>query len=363
MIQENPPFSRSVIETVLLLLALLALLFALFDVLKVFFGVFTFALIFYASFSMVFERFARLLNHRRKIAGVIYSLVLIAIIAMPFIFMITALGKHVKDVVHLVEEVKTHGIPPLPEKVVQLPYAGDGIADFWHHLQENPKEAVIGHEHQIKNVLHHLVTGGLGILGTGLQIIFGIIVSAFFLVGGKDTLRPFKSTLQHLLGKRDGLLLMDATNHAIKGVSVGVIGTAFFAAAFSWIGFAIAGIHFKFLLAALVFLLVLLQMGPLLVWLPLVIWVSTQGHTGTTIFLVIYAICMLVAEALVRPILIAKSGGRLPFLVLFIGVIGGLTAWGFTGMFKGAIIMAVLYTIFNSWLEKKEGAVVSDIKI
>lgn len=354
MIQKNPPFSRDAIETSLILLTLLSLLFALFSVLKIFFGVFTFTLIFYVSFTRIFERFVRLLRGKRKLVGIIYSLVLIVIFTLPFIFMITALGKHVKDVVHWVEEVKTSGVPSLPSKITQLPYAGSGIANFWHDLQQNPKEVVLGHEHQIKNILQHLLTGGLGIMGTGIQITLGIIVSAFFLVGGKGKLRSFKLALQYLLGKRDGLLLLDAANHAIKGVSVGVIGTAFFAAAFSWIGFAIAAIHFKFLLAALVFLLVLLQIGPLFVWLPLVIWMSTQGHAGTTIFLGVYGVCMLIAEALVKPILIAKSGGKLPFLVLFIGVIGGLSAWGFTGMFKGAIIMAVLYTIFNSWLEKKK---------
>jgi predicted PurR-regulated permease PerM len=40
-------------------------------------------------------------------------------------------------------------------------------------------------------------------------------------------------------------------------------------------------------------------------------------------------------------------------LVLFLGVIGGLAAWGFTGMFKGAIILSVFYTLFTSWVENK----------
>nr|WP_068888710.1 AI-2E family transporter [Pedobacter panaciterrae] len=345
---------RNIIEISLLLLALLALLFALYDVLKIFFGVFTFALIFYTSFSGPFERFCHLLGRKRKLAGIIYALILIAVIALPFIFMITALGRHVKDMIVWIEQIKTHGVPPLPENITKLPYAGESIADFWRHLQENPQETLIGHERQIKDVLHHLLTGGVGLLGTGLQLIVGIVVSAFFLAGGKEKLIPFKLTLQHLLGRRDGLLLLEAIDHAIKGVSIGVIGTAFFAAVVSWIGFAIAGIHLKLILTALVFFLVLLQIGPLVVWLPLVLWVSTQGHTGTTAFLAVYGLCVLIAEALLRPILIARSGGKLPFLVLFIGVIGGLAAWGFIGMFKGAIIMAVFYTIFNSWLEKTQ---------
>jgi predicted PurR-regulated permease PerM len=134
------------------------------------------------------------------------------------------------------------------------------------------------------------------------------------------------------------------------------MGTAFIASVISWIGLTIAGIHFAVLLSALVFFLVLIQLGPLLVWVPLVIWTASQGHTGMTVFLIIYGLVLLIIDALLKPVLIAKSGGKIPFLVLFLGVIGGLAAWGFTGMFKGAIILAVFYTLFNSWLERRGGA-------
>ena len=71
------------------------------------------------------------------------------------------------------------------------------------------------------------------------------------------------------------------------------------------------------------------------------------------IFMLIYGIVVLMSiDNILKPILIAKSG-KLPVLVLFLGVVGGMVAWGFTGMFKGAIILAVFYTLFNSWLKPK----------
>lgn len=357
---KTPSVLRNPVESNIILISLLLLLIALYQVLRIFFGVFTFALIFYVSFFKNFEHFTLLLKGRRKLAGMIYSIVLIVLMAIPFIFMVTALGKHIKEVEHYVTIVHTKGLPAVPISITEIPYAGQGIADFWHQLQQNPKEIVLGHEHQIKNGLHYLLTGGLGIAGTGLQVILGIIISAFFLVGGKEKLIPLRSALGYLLGEKDGILLLEAVSNAIKGVSVGVIGTAFLAAIFSWIGFEIAGIHFKFVFTALVFLFVLIQVGPLLVWLPLIIWTGIQGEAGMTIFLIIYAICMWVAESFLRPFLISKSGGKLPFIVLFVGVIGGLAAWGFTGMFKGAIITAIIYTVFKSWLETKENRPVAN---
>ena len=347
------PVSRNFIESVLVLLLLLALIMAMVDTLRIFFGVFTFALIFYVSFTGVFEALVRLVK-RRKLAAVLYSVVLVLLVALPFVYVITAMGKHVKDVMLLAEDVKLHGIPPLSPKVAEWPLIGSSIQSFWQHLQENPKETIMGYEQQLQVVLHHLLTGGAGVIGAAVQIMLGIIISAFMLAAGANVLTPVKATLQHLLGKRDGLSLLDATGHAIRGVSIGVMGTAFIATLLSWTGFAIAGLHFKILLAALVFFVVLIQVGPLIVWLPLVIWAALEGHSGMAIFLGIYGAAVLAADAVLKPVLIAKSGGKLPFLVLFTGVVGGLAAWGFTGMFKGAIIMAVFYTVFTSWLKRKQ---------
>lgn len=346
--------SRSIIETVLVLLLLLSLMLAMYDLLKIFFGVLTFALIFSVSFASPFELLVRLVNNKRSLAAVIYSILLIAIIALPFIFIVSAVRGHIKEAIAWINQLKANGLPPLPAWVGNLPIVGEDIRAFWQQLQESPKDAIAHNEEQIKLALRHALSSGVGMLGTVLQFILGIIISGFFLASGEKILGPVKAAMEHLLGRRDGLTLLAATTQAIKGVSIGMIGTAFIASIIAWIGLAIAGVSFSLVLAGLIFFLVLIQLGPLLVWVPLVIWSAFEGHTGMTIFLIIYGIALLVIDAFLKPVLIAKSGGRLPFLVMFLGVIGGLAAWGFTGMFKGAIIMAVFYTLFTSWLQRKK---------
>jgi predicted PurR-regulated permease PerM len=344
--------SRNIVEAILVVILLVTLMLALYDVLKVFFGVLTFALIFSVSFAGPFEWLARALGNRRVLAAIIYTVVLIAIVAIPLIYLIKSLQYHVKDAINWMNDIRTNGLPPLPKWVTGLPLVGEEITSFWQQLQSSPRETIVSHGEPIKEAMRHIITSGAGVLGTALQFIAGIIISAFLLVSGEKALQPVKSTTQHLLGKRDGLSLLRATAVAIKSVSIGVMGTAFIAAIISWIGLLIAGIHYKMVLAALIFFLVLIQLGPLWVWVPLVIWAASQGHTGVTVFLIIYGIGLLIIDAILKPILLAKAGGKMPFLVLFLGVVGGLSAWGFTGMFKGAIILAVFYTLFNSWLEK-----------
>jgi len=346
--------TRGFIETALVLILLLILLFDLYTVLSVFFGVFTYAIIFSVSFAKPFERLASLLKNKRKLAAFIYGLLLIAIIALPFIYIISALGDYAAKAHQWITDVKSHGVPALPGWIAGIPFMGKKIADFWQQLQADPATTIASYEPQIKNTLHRLISGGAGMVGATLEFIIGIIVSAILLASGKKALQPVYEIMDNLVGGQDGSLMVDATGRAVKGVAVGVMGTAFIAALFAWIGFAIAGISFAVGLAALTFFFVVIQVGPLVVWLPVAIWLGTHGQTGWAIFISIYGIVVLMGiDNILKPILIAKSG-KLPILVLFLGVIGGMVAWGFTGMFKGAIILAVFYTILQSWLGKQQ---------
>ncbi len=344
--------TRGFIETALALLLLLILLFDLYTVLSVFFGMFTYAIIFSVSFAKLFERLVVLLKNKRKLAAFLFALVLIALIALPFVYIISALSDYAAKAQQWITDAKTHGVPALPEWIAGIPFLGKKMADFWQQLQADPATTIASYEPQIKSTLQRLISGGAGMVGATLEFILGIIVSAVLLASGKKVLEPVYAIMDNIVGERDGASLVDATGRAVKGVAVGVMGTAFIAALFAWIGFAIAGISFAVGLAALTFFLVVIQVGPLLVWLPVAIWLGTHGETGWAIFVSIYGLVVLMGiDNILKPILIAKSG-KLPVLVLFLGVIGGMVTWGFTGMFKGAIILAVFYTILNSWLGK-----------
>src|SRR5689334_6870687 len=117
--------TRGIIETVLALLFLLILLWDLYLVLSVFFGVFTYAIIFSVSLVKPFERLVALFKNRRKLAAVVYCLVLLLIIALPFVYIISALSSHASAVVHWISEVKENGVPPLPDWIATLPFAGE----------------------------------------------------------------------------------------------------------------------------------------------------------------------------------------------------------------------------------------------
>ena len=56
-------------------------------------------------------------------------------------------------------------------------------------------------------------------------------------------------------------------------------------------------------------------------------------------------------DNILRPILI-RQGADLPLLLIFAGVIGGLFAFGLLGLFVGPVVLAVTYTLLDSWVSE-----------
>ena len=43
-----------------------------------------------------------------------------------------------------------------------------------------------------------------------------------------------------------------------------------------------------------------------------------------------------------------------PLLLILVGVIGGLLAFGVIGLFLGPVVLAVTYTLLQAWIAEKD---------
>ena len=60
-------------------------------------------------------------------------------------------------------------------------------------------------------------------------------------------------------------------------------------------------------------------------------------------------------DNLIRPLVIS-SAVRIPFLLVLFGVLGGILAFGFLGLFLGPVLLAVLLAIWDEWLRPAPAA-------
>jgi len=105
------------------------------------------------------------------------------------------------------------------------------------------------------------------------------------------------------------------------------------------------------------FMLCIAQLGPGLVLAPAVIWMYWDGRTGWATALLVWSLFVGSLDNLLRPILIKRTV-QLPLLLIFLGVIGGLIAFGLIGIFVGPVVLAVAYTLLQAWMgeEPQPGA-------
>ena len=73
--------------------------------------------------------------------------------------------------------------------------------------------------------------------------------------------------------------------------------------------------------------------------IPSVLWLFWSSQTGWATFLLAWTLVIVAMAKFLRPILI-KKGADLPLLLIFVGVVGGLVAFGLIGIFVGPVVLA-----------------------
>jgi predicted PurR-regulated permease PerM len=147
--------------------------------------------------------------------------------------------------------------------------------------------------------------------------------------------------------------MVHLAGQAIRAVALGVVVTALVQSALAAVGLVVTGVPFPVILAALVFVLAVAQVGPMPVLLIAAGWLYWTGSWGWATVLVVWAILVVGLGDFLRPVLI-KKGADLPLLLIFAGVIGGLIAFGVLGLFIGPVLLAVSYTLLGAWLDLED---------
>ena len=90
-------------------------------------------------------------------------------------------------------------------------------------------------------------------------------------------------------------------------------------------------------------------MAPPLIWLPVGLVLLQQGHIGWGIFVLAWgALVVSSIDNVIKPLIISR-GSDLPFILVFLGVLGGVVAFGFIGVFLGPVLLALGYSLVAEW--------------
>ncbi|MBK3798835.1 AI-2E family transporter [Azospirillum brasilense] len=338
----------SYVRKALVLSMMLVLLIGCFVVLRPFIAAILWAIILSFSTWPLHRRIERALGGRTTLAAAIMTLAIMAILVGPLVALGIKLSENVVRVFETLHAAMDRGLPPLPDWLVGLPILGDRLQEMWSVLasgESNLRTTLRPYLGQIRDGV--LASGGHLLSGTSL-IALSVLIAFFLYRDGRTAVRRLHSIVGRIAGARARQSL-DVAADTINGVVHGVLGTALVQAIAATVGYWIAGLPGALLLGFITFFLTLVPMGPAVIWLPAAIWLASQGRTGMAIFLVAW-VGLLVGslENILRPILIGRSSD-LPFIIIFLGIVGGLVAFGLIGIFLGPTLLAVAYGLIREW--------------
>ncbi len=91
--------------------------------------------------------------------------------------------------------------------------------------------------------------------------------------------------------------------------------------------------------------------GTAIVWGPAVLVLALQGRWGAAIFMLVWGtILVSLVDNVVRPMLVSGRA-NVGTLTVFIGVLGGLAAFGAIGLFLGPVVLALIIALIRFMLE------------
>jgi len=183
-----------------------------------------------------------------------------------------------------------------------------------------------------------------GLVGSALGLAFSFVVTLvmmFVLFAQGGSVAAAVSRVLPLPGDVADRIMRDL-GLMTRTVFISVGLTALVQACLGTIALLVLGVPNAFTLGAAMLFVALLPGGTGLVWVPVAIWLGTNGHEWKAVILAAWGAGVIsTIDNVLRPYF-AKDGVKLPTMLLFLGLVGGLFAFGIVGLFVGPIVLYLL---------------------
>lgn len=303
----------------------------------------------------VMLRVQRALWNRRSLAVTVMSVAMLLVLVLPLTAAIATLVDKADEILAWSKNLALLEIPMPPDWVAQIPWAGERIAREWKELAALGPAALGA---RIQPYVGTALRWGFGQLGNMglmvLEFLLTVVFAAVFYASGEEAARWVRDFARRLAGEQgDNVVLLAGAS--VRAVAMGVVVTALVQSVLGGIGLLVAGVPFAGLLTAVMFILGVAQIGVVPVMLCAVGWLYWKDATAWATALLVWTILIGTMDNVLRPFLIKRGGADIPLVLIFLGVIGGLLAFGVVGLFIGPLVLAVVHTLVSAWIHSGQG--------
>lgn len=288
------------------------------------------------------------MRQRRTLAAALMTISLTLVILVPLALVAWSVADNAASYFDQVRAAVDDGTIVPPAWLKQLPLVGEQADAYLRKLVAS-REELIALAQRLLEPARRLLLGASLVLGRGVaQVSLAVFVCFFLYRDGQAIVALVRDGMGKLIGEQ-GEAVADTVGRTVRGVMYGLLGTALAQAGVAAIGLALAGVPAVALLSICTFVLSLIPVGPPLIWGGAAIWLFNEGRTGWGVFMLVWGFFAISGvDNVVKPMLISR-GSSLPFILVLLGVMGGVLAFGFVGLFIGPTLLAVGLGLLRHW--------------
>ncbi|QQP92926.1 AI-2E family transporter (plasmid) [Skermanella sp. TT6] len=350
------PGPRAYVQEAAGLVLLLALAVGCFVILRPFLAAILWAVILTFSTWPIYRFLVKRLGGREGPAAVVMTLLVALVLLLPLVILGSRLAEGVVGLAEGIRSLLQQGPPPPPRWIADLPFLGPDLTRAWEEMAHDGAGLAESLRPYVGPARDWALAQGAALAGGIFETAVSVLTAFFLYVHGTAVVRMADAVFRRVAGDRSRRL-MEIAGSTIKGVVHGVLGTALVQAVLATAGFWVAQVPGAFLLGFLSFFLSLFPGGLLLAWIPAAAWLFAEGQREWGIFIIIWNLLVVgTIDNFLKPYVISR-GGSLPILMILFGVMGGIIAFGFIGIFLGPTLLAIGYSLIQEWGKDEDAPV------
>jgi predicted PurR-regulated permease PerM len=345
-------------ERAFALMGFLLLGFLLYLILAPFFGPIAWALFIAFLIQPVHRWLARKLGGRPVISATILTVVTLLVILGPLTALGAAFAKQVTDLARQVQQFVVDHRPSTPSDIASLPFVGPALAWVQDNtgisLAQIQAWAIEGAQAILKALAGLGRAAFLGALDTAIGFALMMFILFFAIRDSARWVETARALVPMSAAERQRLFehLASVTRAMVYGTGV----TALVQGALVGVGFAIVDLPSPVVFGVLAALGALIPLvGTPAVWVPAAIVLAAQGRWYAALFMALWGAFVVTIDNFLRPWLVSGRAD-VGTLTVFIGVLGGVGAFGPIGVILGPLVLALAIALVRYSLEKRHGA-------
>ena len=299
----------------------------------------------------LYTKILRLMNGRPNPAAGVMTLFTFVLVIGPAVALFAALTSQVVELYHRASDFILSG----------------EWSRTWENLRTSAFGSVFSHPSLAGLDIRGLVIKGLGELSSDMAaqvggalrnvvlLVFNFLIMLFslffFFRDGKTYYAKAMEIIPFTVEQKKSITrrFSDTFSAVINGLFL----VALLQGLMTGIGFAIFGIPFPVLWGCLAAILALLPVGgTALVWLPAALYLVLTGATLNGILLAVWGVVLVsLPDNFLKPLLIGRKA-KLPTFFLFIGILGGIKAYGIFGILFGPLVVTLVTSFVQIYREE-----------